>query len=221
MMNIDCHCHLLPGVDDGCQKLEESLEILEAMKSKGAERVYLTPHLFCPRSPTDIAEIRNSWEENSSHLNSAGVEVLIGSEVFLSPRALSEETIPLGGTDLLLIELPTDARPPYLFEAISILQERGYRVIIAHIERYRYFFKRGIFPFSRSRIDDDLFRLKDVGVLFQINWDSLNGDGQFEDLFRNRMIEFVGSDKHYPRDNREIIDFSKDSYNLFMNDYYL
>ncbi|HNR78768.1 MAG TPA: capsular biosynthesis protein, partial [Mesotoga infera] len=32
-MNIDLHTHLLPGVDDGSSDVEESLKILERMKS--------------------------------------------------------------------------------------------------------------------------------------------------------------------------------------------
>lgn len=34
----DCHSHLLPGVDDGVETLDESLEILAEMEKLGVKR---------------------------------------------------------------------------------------------------------------------------------------------------------------------------------------
>ena len=42
----DCHCHLLPGVDDGVRELHETLKILERWKSLGVKEVWLTPHIM-------------------------------------------------------------------------------------------------------------------------------------------------------------------------------
>ena len=52
----DCHCHLLPGVDDGVQKMSESLEILEEWESLGVKEVWLTPHIMedIPNTPEDL-----------------------------------------------------------------------------------------------------------------------------------------------------------------------
>jgi len=219
-MNIDLHTHLLPGVDDGSPDVEESLKILERMKAGGAERVYLTPHLYSPRTPTDIGAIKESWRKHSASLNSSGVEVLLGSEVFLRPEALTGEVIPMGEADVLLVELPTDARPHYLVEAIEVLQKRGFRVVLAHVERYGFLFKKGLLPFSRSKLENEVYRLKDMGVLFQVNWDSLK-DGRTGLLLQKRMVETIGSDKHHNSDGRGVIDFSSESVSQFINDYYL
>ena len=53
----DMHCHLLPLVDDGSKSLEESLEVMEAMKATGFEEIRLTPHFQHPRFPNDPADI--------------------------------------------------------------------------------------------------------------------------------------------------------------------
>ena len=47
-MYIDCHSHLLPGVDDGSRTMEESLEMLGLLRSQGVTRAMLTPHLNSP-----------------------------------------------------------------------------------------------------------------------------------------------------------------------------
>ncbi|HPD37535.1 MAG TPA: capsular biosynthesis protein [Mesotoga infera] len=219
-MNIDLHTHLLPGVDDGSSDVEESLKILERMKSGGVERVYLTPHLYSPRTPTDIVAIKESWGKHSGSLNSSGVEVLLGSEIFLRPEVLTGEIISMGETNVLLVELPTDARPHYLVEAIETLQKRGFKIILAHVERYGFLFKKSLLPFSRSKLEDEVFRLKDMGVLFQVNWDSLK-DWRTVLLLEKRMVETIGSDKHHNSDGRGVIDFSSELASRFINDYYL
>lgn len=40
----DVHCHVVPGVDDGAQTVEESLSILEQEYEQGVRMMILTPH---------------------------------------------------------------------------------------------------------------------------------------------------------------------------------
>ena len=42
----DCHSHILPGVDDGVQTMEEALEILRLYEELGIKSVWLTPHIM-------------------------------------------------------------------------------------------------------------------------------------------------------------------------------
>jgi protein-tyrosine phosphatase len=44
-MNIDYHCHILPGIDDGAVDLQDSIMLAKALKNWGFERVYCTPHI--------------------------------------------------------------------------------------------------------------------------------------------------------------------------------
>ena len=41
---IDFHCHILPGLDDGAQNLEESLALARQCVSAGVDTVVATPH---------------------------------------------------------------------------------------------------------------------------------------------------------------------------------
>lgn len=59
---VDCHSHLLPGVDDGVQSMEESLQILREMEQQGIRRVWLTPHIMEDIPNETLALQRKFWE---------------------------------------------------------------------------------------------------------------------------------------------------------------
>ena len=52
----DCHCHLLPGVDDGVKEMDETLMILEEWELAGMREVWMTPHIMedIPNTPEDL-----------------------------------------------------------------------------------------------------------------------------------------------------------------------
>ncbi len=45
MNRIDVHCHFLPGIDDGCKDVAESLECLRIMAGGGLLKDFL--HASC------------------------------------------------------------------------------------------------------------------------------------------------------------------------------
>ena len=44
----DMHCHILPGVDDGSQSMEESFAMLQTAMSVGITEIVCTPHCRDP-----------------------------------------------------------------------------------------------------------------------------------------------------------------------------
>lgn len=68
----DCHCHILPGVDDGIQTMDESLRALRKMSELGVREIWLTPHIMedIPNSPEDLrrrfAELNDSVNDNDN-----------------------------------------------------------------------------------------------------------------------------------------------------------
>ena len=49
-MMIDFHTHILPGMDDGSNSIEESLAMLQAEGDAGIERVVFTPHFYASQN---------------------------------------------------------------------------------------------------------------------------------------------------------------------------
>ena len=228
-MYIDMHCHLLPGVDDGSNNEKECVEILNCMKQSGVERLYFTPHLYSPNIITDITAIKSRYYEFREICIGLGIEPELGSEVFLRPEAVAGELIPLGETPFVLVELPAN-KPAYLYELVGHIQQRGYVIILAHIERYNYLFERqGLFRrrLGNFQMSSTLKKLRDMGVYFQINWKTVLNirdrrySPELSVLFESGYIDFIGSDKHSMNDGRATIDFEDTRYSLFRNQYSL
>ena len=181
---FDIHTHILPGVDDGAESLEEALSMLRTLKSKGFNGVFLTPHLNHPTVKTDKEFILRTFEDLKTELEKQ-LQVYLGSELYLSPNY--EEPIPLGDTDLVLVQLPTDVYPQYLEETIFDLQLSGYRIILAHVERYRWL----------AENEPLIEKLRDRNVLFQINLRALVAKhGRAIWFKKHNLIDFVSTDCH-------------------------
>ena len=58
---LDFHTHLLPGIDDGSQSVDESIQMLECMQMQGVEQVVATPHFYANHeSVEDFLARRNA-----------------------------------------------------------------------------------------------------------------------------------------------------------------
>jgi protein-tyrosine phosphatase len=208
---VDMHSHLLPAFDDGVQDLETSLKIIHQIKQKGAEALFWTPHLnlgsFGEITKGTITEHFRKYVDIIRQ--QTGIELFCGSELFCSPP-IPEKLVPLGNSDFVLIEFPLDVYPRYLFDVIYNIQISGYRVIIAHVERYQWLFPKKK-SFLKTITDYSLVEeLKSKGVYFQVNYSTITKLTLHKELvpvLKEKKIEFIGSDKHHERDNRPLIDF--------------
>ena len=62
---IDWHSHILPGVDDGVQTMEESLQILSRYEEMGVCEVWLTPHIM-EDIPNSTVKLKKRFTELQS-----------------------------------------------------------------------------------------------------------------------------------------------------------
>ena len=56
----DMHSHILPGIDDGCRTLQESVAVLRKMRNDGVTKVFATPHFYHSRESAEEFLARNS-----------------------------------------------------------------------------------------------------------------------------------------------------------------
>lgn len=136
---IDLHCHLLAGIDDGPQTLEEAVALACACVAAGVDTVAATPHVNS-RFPNDPATISAALQALRQALADAALplEVLAGAEIALHHGLELDDptlrSLGLGGGPWLLIEAP-HAMYPRVDVAIRELLVRGHHVLLAHPER--------------------------------------------------------------------------------------
>ncbi|MDO4949745.1 MAG: capsular biosynthesis protein, partial [Bacteroidales bacterium] len=83
----DCHCHLLPGVDDGADEMNASVQILQRMIDVGVGEVVLTPHINPEIYPNNTEQfLRKRFNRFISELPasvSGLVRISLGGEYML------------------------------------------------------------------------------------------------------------------------------------------
>lgn len=192
---VDIHSHLLPGIDDGPDTLEESLDMARAAVAAGITTIAATPHLRADFPGVHIHEIADRCEELEAALDEQHISlrVVSGAEASLTwALEASDEELRLAtygqqGTDLL-VETPYD--PSMLEQLLHGVRTRGVRVTLGHPER------------SLRRDPERLEALVTQGVLLQINADALlaprtSGKRRIaEHLCRAGLASVVASDGH-------------------------
>lgn len=197
---IDLHCHILPGVDDGPERLEDALALAREAADEGIRTIVATPHVD-GRHLRTAAGVRDLVASLNSSLGDAGipVEVLPGAEVALSwlgelgDGELADAA--LGDGPALLVESPYTGDVPLLEEQLFDLQVKGFQPLLAHPERC---------PAFQAR-PERLAALVDHGVRCSITAASLAGRlGQPArrlsiELVAHGLVHDVSTDAHDTR----------------------
>ena len=142
---IDFHTHVLPGIDDGCSTVEESIEILKYMWSNGIKTVVATPHYYREKSSIDffLGQRDEAYNKILAAAESSNIripEILLGAEVSYFPgmsRFEKIEQLCIGNTKYILLEMPFGKWDSFIIgELEKLIASRGIIPIIAHVERY-------------------------------------------------------------------------------------
>lgn len=138
---VDLHSHVLPGVDDGPDTLQESIALCRAARREGTRVMVATPHVSGDYPDVTAAVIHEKVAEVNGALRAAGIELTVrtGAEVALSRVGeLSDrdlELLCLGGGRYLLLELPWTSAVSGALGALRTLAHRGVGIVVAHPER--------------------------------------------------------------------------------------
>lgn len=196
---IDIHCHILPGIDDGANNLNESLSMLAMQQDSGVKRMCLTPHFYPETKSMDtfLAEREKAWNELSASLDkSQDLQIRLGTEISYSQELLSLDLrkLTLGESDYLLLEFPW-RYPAYAAQIMQRMLDEGFIPILAHVERYPYF-----------RQEPNLLKqLIDIGALAQVSAQSLfdKRDKRFAlACLNHNLAHIVASDAHNTVDRK-------------------
>lgn len=171
LLTVDIHSHLLPQLDDGVKDLEEAERIISYFHGLGYRKLITTPHVMNDIYRNTPAGIHEKLEILRAHLaaKKIPVEIEAAAEYYLDENlmAMLETNQPLLtiGQNYLLFETNFITEPFNLKEFIFLASSKGYKLILAHPERYLYL--HGNFDKAQD--------LLDRGVLFQLNISSITG----------------------------------------------
>ena len=193
----DLHTHILPGVDDGAQDLETSLQMLRMEKLSGVDRVALTPHFYPLREEFDafVDRRQQAYETLLSAWDGETMpELKLGAEVRYSPglTELDLRQLTIGNSDYMLLELSNTEIPVYIDSVLDIILNQGITPILAHIERCTYFHKK----------PEMLCSLIRRGALAQVSAKAFQRKNDIKFIFPclfNGLAHFVASDVHTPQ----------------------
>ncbi|WP_294955975.1 CpsB/CapC family capsule biosynthesis tyrosine phosphatase [Sulfurovum sp.] len=199
-LRVDIHSHLIPGIDDGSQSMEESLTLLKGLEDLGYEKVITTPHIMSDTYRNNAENIGAGLKalQKIAKENGIGLQIEAAAEYYLDDAfydELAKTHILSVSNQYILFESSYMSRPIQMEEMIFAIGEAGYKPMLAHPERYRYI----------KDPQKEYARLKELGVFFQVNLNSFGGHygkgAKRLAHFLNEagMIDFLGSDTHHNR----------------------
>ena len=195
VLKTDIHSHFIPGIDDGSPDMETTINLIQEMQKLGFSKVITSPHVMSDFYKNSSETILKGLAAVRSELTLQNINMEIDAvaEYYIDydfEQQIGKKKFLTFGSNYLLVELSFVEAPTHLFDIIFKLQLEGYKVVLAHPERYHYFQMK------------DYENLVSRGVLLQINWLSLIGyysvkiNNITKDLIAKNMVSVVGTDCH-------------------------
>ena len=199
---IDIHTHILPGVDDGAEDLEDSYLMAELAEESDVETIICTPH----SNMRGIFEnyYTDEYTEKIQKLNrlvqdrGLSITLLPGMEIYatedVAERIRSGQVISLNYTKNYLIEFGFHKSSIWMTKILEKILRLGVTPVVAHPERYEC-----------VQQDPEVVQLwNNMGCQMQINKGSVFGKfgrGAWKvagELLYSGQISYVASDAHSP-----------------------
>ncbi len=194
-MIVDFHSHILPGIDDGANDVNISIQMLEAEIRDGVDICVSTSHYYCEQDSINAFLEKREQAYNKllkASWNTTIPIVKLGAEVYYSPVLKNMEDLSklcIEGTNYLMLELPYSKLTPQIATDIEeMMQSHRITPIIAHAERYLKFTSY-----------NSLINILELDVLAQVNCGSLlsfNSRRNANKLIKDGYIHLLGTDTH-------------------------
>lgn len=204
---VDLHCHVLCNVDDGAINIDAMKKMLDIAYSDGIKTICFTPHfkIYKFKSDEDIINYKkaiNHYFEIACEYSKSkysDMKLYLGNEIMyhndILDSLVSKKCSTIANSSYVLIEFPPNISSYDLRTSTTKLLRKGYKPILAHIERYDAF------------IDDFslLKDLRDTGAIIQINASSITDlklgkrARLIQKALKNRIVDIVSSDAHDPK----------------------
>jgi tyrosine-protein phosphatase YwqE len=200
LVEVDIHSHLIPAIDDGAKDMERAIELIIELKEMGYKKLIITPHvsdMFLNSSE----KILEGYQAVKAELLKANIKIELEvaaeyyADEYFEKLLQDRDILTFGKKNYLLFELSYFTPPQDLESLIYDIKLAGYTPVLAHPERYTYFHNN----LNKYK------KLKSMGVLFQINQNSIvnyysdNVTKAVKELIKKGLVDFIGSDTHHKR----------------------
>lgn len=194
---VDIHSHLIPGIDDGSQTMDQTIAMLAKFQELGYKKVITTPHVMSDSFPNTSENILSGLADVRAEIKKVGltIEIEAAAEYYFDETFVAKikaKDLLTFGDNYVLLEFAFHSPPQYIDQMFFELQSRGYRPVVAHFERYMYYL---------GKIDRAV-EWRQKGINIQININSLSGHygpdikKQAERLIDAGEFDFIGTDCH-------------------------
>ena len=193
----DMHCHILPGLDDGCQGMGETIQVLQEASRQNVRAMIVTPHYHPGKYMVSATQVLKTLASVKRQCDRRKIPIRLypGQECFYFsglPDLLDKNAVlTLANSRYVLVEFEPECMYGYLLTGLRDLRSRGYKPILAHFERYR------------CLKNQEYFReLKEQGILLQMNYetllhrDFLLKKNPYRKMVQEGSVDFLGSDCH-------------------------
>lgn len=222
---IDLHSHILPGLDDGAQSLQDSLAMARMAVDSGITAMVATPHCADDR----CQEIYEAWMllRQALHENEIPLHLFLGMEIFgttaTAQMLQNGNLLTLNASRYPLIEFSFRSDGEEETDILYSICNAGFRPVVAHPERYAYIQKN----------PQILNTWCSMGCLLQINRGSLMGrfgrraQEMAAELVKRNFVSVIATDAHSARlrtpwlkDVRQLLvkEISRDYARLLLHD---
>jgi protein-tyrosine phosphatase len=195
---VDLHCHILHGLDDGPDAIEESVAMAESAIADGITRVVATPH--CSSEYVfDFDHVRRLRDDLQAKVGNR-LQLATGCDFHLNPENLESlrrnpSIYCINQRQYLLLEFNEISIPPAMDQTLHDIQLAGLQPIITHPER------NSILRAHPERLK----KWVQQGCFVQVTGGALTGNFgpscQTDALrwIREGLVHFVASDAHNTR----------------------
>ena len=197
VLRADMHSHLIPGIDDGAQTIENSILLIRELHKLGYKKLITTPHIMSDHYKNTPEIILSGLEKVKKALKEENIpmEMEAAAEYYFDfdfEQKVDKQDLLTFGDNYVLFELSMINEPDFLNRIVFKLKTTGYRPVLAHVERYPYWYDK----------KEQYEKLVDLGLLLQLNINSLAGQYSprtrrvAQNLVDRNMIDFLGTDCH-------------------------
>ena len=195
---VDCHCHILPRVDDGASSWEEALEMARLATEDGIQKVIATPHqlgayghitsdMICER----VGQFQEALDRERIPLTVyPGAEVCFRSDLATYVQRGDIVTLADRGRHVM-VQIPHDS-VAFLEGLLPSFRSANMQILLSQPERNRRILRQ--YEMVESLVDE--------GFLIQVTAGALSGAFGVqirvlaEWLVQERLVHVVASDAH-------------------------